>query len=531
MTEILEEASPTDLEVFRAKAMLLRLRHERELADIDLDRCLEDFGWFCRKCIQTVYTDPNTMQRSFRQYPDYEYLNEYSKELWTPGLLVVPKSREVLATTHPLIEALWQCFRVWKRGGIFKAAIVRQNLLHARDLISRVRQTWERMPSVAQPPLIIDNLDRLQFAGNGEFRALPEEGETGRGEDWDRVILDEGAFQEHLAENIGAFAARSTLVLVPSTFNGEGDTFSNLVDGIGYPGRRVLTLMYSVHPDRKPGTESGEQYLANQRAKMSDSDFRREILGERNVYSRQGYYGQDYKPEVVRSVEWDGQAAIVIGMDYSYTNPAAVIAYANSNDQWCRLREYKEVDMGRKAFCQLVFDDCVRLYPKALFRVAPDPFRGRQTKGDEDKIGNPVTDIAVITALAHDILGPETRICHKRSEKLMVAEGHDIVRRLFKRRDDGNFGTIIDPKCIQLIQGFAGAYGPPENATPQQLEREEPDKRRIQVHIMDADRYGVIESVMGDRGLSMYRKPKEQRGWQPEAIFDDTGYLRGYVNA
>jgi hypothetical protein len=52
-----------------------------------------------------------------------------------------------------------------------------------------------------------------------------------------------------------------------------------------------------------------------------------------------------------------------------------------------------------------------------------------------------------------------------------------------------------------LIQGFSGAYGPRTNATEVQLRNEEPDPERLQVHIMDADRYGFCEFTQVDRGL------------------------------
>src|SRR3972149_4337489 len=89
---------------------------------------------------------------------------------------------------------------------------------------------------------------------------------------------------------------------------------------------------------------------------------------------------------------------------------------------------------------------------------------------------------------------------------MWVREGHKVVRRLFTMREDSRYGTVIDPSCDYLIQGFAGAYGPKEGAIDNGLE--EADDRRECVHVMDADRYAVCEFMQADRGLD-YTEPKK----------------------
>lgn len=475
----------------------------------DVDRVVDDFKYFCQHYVVTEYTDPVTEQTSPAPYPDYPYLDQYTQEIAQQGLLVVPKAREMLATTHPLVCSLHRCVGVWKRGGIWRTAIVRQSQGDANELIKRTRAVWERLPRNLQPPLVTDNQDRMLFEGGGEIRALNADGDAGRGETWDLVILDEGAFQRYLARNIGAFGPRSRTIIVPSTYNGEGDTFCALVDGDEYPGRRVFPMPHSLHPGRIEGTPEGDAYLALKRSKMSNSDFLREIKMRRDVYKNAGYYGSDYREEVVRPVEWDGKAIVTIGMDYSYLHPAAVVSYVNDHGQFCRMREYLHAEQTLEAFCGAVFSECKSFYHGSRFRVAPDPFRGRQTKGDTDAFGNPATDLATIRRLAQEILGQDTLVSISQTGSMLRPEGHRRVRRLFAMREDQRYGTIIDPKCKRLIQGFSGAYGPSDNATSQQLQNEEPDANRIQVHVMDADRYGVCEFVQVDRGVE-FRKPSER---------------------
>ena len=263
-----------------------------------------------------------------------------------------------------------------------------------------------------------------------------------------------------------------------------------------------VRLHYSEHPDRVPGTAIGDAWIARKRAGKTEAEWQVEYEINYDVYLTAGYYGSDWTSAVVRPVDWDGRGIITIGMDYSYLHPAAVVSYVNEHNQWCRVAEYLQSEVTLERFAEDVFTDCVRRYPNATFRVAPDPFRGRQTKGDSDAFGDPATDLATITRIARGVLGSDVLVSIWQTGKMLRREGHRRVRRAFVMREDGKYGTIIDPSCKLLIQGFGGAYGPKENATGHQLELEEPDDSRLHVHIMDADRYGFCEFVMEDRGVT-----------------------------
>jgi hypothetical protein len=260
-------------------------------------------------------------------------------------------------------------------------------------------------------------------------------------------------------------------------------------------------LHYTDHPHRQPGTTTGDAWIARKKAGKSEAEWQVEYEINYDVYLVAGYYGSDWTSAVVKPVEWDGKGIITIGMDYSYRHPAAVVSFLNEHGQWCRIAEYLHADETLEKFAPAVFGDCVHRYDGATFRVAPDPFRGRQTKGDTDAYGDPATDLATITRIARSMLGPDTLVSIHRTGKMLRREGHRRVRRGFVLREDGKYGTVIDPCCQLLVQGFGGAYGPRENATPHQLELEEADDSRVHIHVMDADRYGFCEFVLADLGL------------------------------
>lgn len=483
--------------------------------NIDIDRALDDFKYFCT-FVQTVYTDPVTEARSFKAYPSYPYLDEYTSELERAGLLAVPKCRGMLATTHPLIFSLHRSFRVWKQGGIWRCAVVRQNMRHAKELVERTRMSWARLPLPLQPPLEIDNTDKTRYAGGAELLAIPEEGETGRGDDWDLVIGDEAAQQDHLRENIRAFTPRTRTMVLPSTYNGEGDTFCDVVDGKGYPGRRVLVMPHDVHPHRVSGTPEGEAWLAIQRNKMSTTDFLIEIEMRRDVYRVSGYYSADYNPACVKPVAWDSRSILTIGMDYSYLNPASAWKYINEHDQVCWLGCELRHEVGLERYCRELFERIRDTYPQCRVRIAPDPFRGRQHHGGSDQYDEPITDIHTIRRVAKEVFGCDVLVSVNRTGRMTVKEGQHRVRRILGLRDDKRFGTIIDPACVELIQGLAGAYGPPDNATPAMLDLGTPDERRECVHVMDAARYAVCEFVTADKGLAYSRDEVTAKRSEPK---------------
>lgn len=493
----------------------------REESQPLIDAAVADFKAFCRDFVWTVYTDPVTESRSFARYPDYPYLDEYTAALQRPGLLADPKCRAMLATTHPLILSLHRSINVWMRGGIWRTAIVRQNKTHAMELIERVRQTWAKLPDGLRSPLVIDNKDRLRFEGGADLMALPEEGETGRGEDWDLVILDEAAQQAHLRQNIRAFAPRSRTIVCPSTYNGDGDAFCALVDGDDYPGRRVFAMPHTIHPHRRSGTLDGDAWLALMQSKMSKTDFQIEILMRRDVYRVAGFYSADFDPTCIQPVEWDGESIITIGMDYSYLNPAAVWNYINANDQVCWLGCELRHEIALPRYCRQLFERIRDTYPKCAVRIAPDPFRGRQHHGGTDQYDEATTDIHMIMPVAEAVFGRRVLVSVNRTGWMTRKEGHKDVRRLLGLRDDKRFGMLIDPSCKLLIAGLSGAYGPPENPTPAQVDLESPDENRECIHVMDAMRYGICEFVQADRGLAFRRDrgaPKSIKSEQVAAL-------------
>lgn len=481
-----------------------KTRERREAAAIEGWR--EDFWRFAAH----VRTRDEDEEGRIRPFPlDWPFVHELI------GLLnndepvgVVAKSRRVIATITVAAWCCWQMLRTdLSAGELWTGCMISINEKKAKKFVKRVIEIHDLLPdNLRREWSEATNLDRT-IKGGGSLEALHAGGSGPRSEGYAVGIMDECGFQVNARDNYRALrqCARKTVLI--SSANGRGNLFDEKWDDGTV---QLLELHYSKHPNRVPGTETGDAWKKRAMIGQSKSDWAREQEMDRDVYATVGYYGSDWTRDVVRPVEWDEQSIITIGMDYSYKHPAAVVSFVNEHGQWCRIREYLQADMTLERFAPLVFDECVRLYSGARFRIAPDPFRGRQTKGDEDNYGKPATDLATVTRIAKQIFGDDVLVGIHQTGGMRRSEGHRRVRRLFVRReDDERYGTVIDPKCKLLIQGFSGAYGPLENATPKQEENEEPDDSRLQVHIMDADRYGVCEFTRVDRGLEF--KKRESR--------------------
>jgi hypothetical protein len=475
---------------------------ERDSLQPEFALCATDFWHFA----QYVQTHDEDDEGKIRSLPlDWPFLHEIVTQLNNDDpVVVIPKSRRMMVTTVVAAWIDWKMiFTDQSIGDLWSSCLVSINEKKAKKFVERVVGIHELLPDFLRKPWKNSTqLDR-SIDNGGSLEAIHAGGSGPRSEGYAVGIMDECAFQANARENFSALrqCARKTILI--SSANGRGNLFDEKWDDATV---NLLELHYSRHPMRVPGTEIGDAWKQRAMVGQSRADWLREQEMDRDVYATAGYYGSDWTRDVVREIDWDGKGIVTIGMDYSYKHPAAMVSYLNEYEQWCRMYEYLHADTTLERFLPIVFGETLRQFKGAKYRVGPDPYRGRQTKGDQDAWGNPATDLATIERYAKQILGQDTIVGTSVTGSMHVPEGHRRVRRLFVMREDGRYGTIIHPRCKNLIQGFSGAYGPSENATENQLANEEPDKERLQVHVMDADRYGVCEFVHEDLGLSFTSK-------------------------
>jgi len=438
-------------------------------------------------------------------YPAYDFLTEYRAVYQHAPYSAADKSRGMLASTDPLLWDLWQGQRIAYQNTRHNAGLApwrgfvqRQSEDFSIELLDRAFDVYDRLPDWVRMPLGRRNLTLLETANGGIIRAFHAGETAGRGDGWDHGNVDELAFQQHARESWQAFD-RVRLKQATSTPRGRDNLFSDLVHG-KVPGVAVVRLHYSKHPDRRPGTEIGDRWIALKRSGKTEAQWQQEYECNYDVFAGVGFYTADWKPDCVRPCEWDGRSLINVGMDYSLLNPAAAWNYINADNQVVRLGCELRHEVALERYCQDLFEMLKAKYPNHIPRIAPDPFRGRQRQGGTNQYDELTTDLHTIQKVADAVYGRHVLVSVDRTGRMLVKEGHRVVRRLFVMREDNKFGTCIDPSCDYLIQGFAGAYGPKEDAVDDGMETADP--RRECVHVMDADRYAVCEFLTQDRGLA-----------------------------
>lgn len=490
-----------------------------------LSAVLDDPYEFRKYCYTEFEDDFSEEKRIIiTQYPEYPFLREYREAYRAHPLVAVPKARGMLATTDPLVESLWECVRCAHRGGVWRTAIVRQSQSDANKLIERVRDIWSRLPATWRPALEVDNNNELRFRAmvdgvvcTAMIVALNSEGDAGRGEPWDLVILDEAAAQKYLGKNIEAFAARSRRIVVPSTVNGNGCEFAHLCDGDGYPGRVLLELPYWKHPDRVLGTPSGDAYHELMQRKMSVVGYQREILMRRDVFAEPGWFSKDFDPNtIVDDMTYDG-GSITVSFDPGFVRGAAVVSHENKYNQDCVRRVFLAVEETTDEFAMRVFEWCKdRLSTNAdVYRIAGDP-AAHQRRSSAKRFGNKVlTDASMVEAAFKEVFHETARYqCDRIPGGEARADGHNALRMQFKLRADGRYGTLLHREGAKLlIEGFQGEYRMAKkeiDMTPTDYKNEAPYRNCDHCHVMDARRYGVMQFLKASPSTSLYTKTKHE---------------------
>lgn len=496
-------------------------------ADVDrLNACTGNF-WKFAEYVLTEDIDEDGRIRCYPEPRRFPHVVKLHNWLYTADRgILYKKSRGMFATTATLTYMLWECLRTFTDidGRVWSGCLISKNEDDAKLLIRRVRDIYLRLPDWLKRPLEIDNAREIKIKGGGLIRGLHAKGEGPRQEGYTFGLMDELAFQENADRNWRALLARTKRVVGISTPNGSGNLFYNLVHG-KIPGIDQLVLHYSEHPDRQPGTPKGDAWIAAKHAGMPEVDWLREFEGRFDVWAEDGWYTEDWREScVVDRLDWDEKALITLGIDPGYNKAGAMISYVNENNQWCRMKEFLGENALTQDFVGNTFEYCKAAYPRAQYRLSADP-ACVQNKTLKDE-GGANTDYDVITRLAKDILGQSLYPQFDRVLGRKRRDGHRMIRMQFKKRKDGLRGTLVDREgCPIWIEGVRGGYRMPENATAKQKELEEPNRTSDHVHILDGDRYPVMEFTKLEGEATYQRQDKK---WvEPDIRYDESGYPRG----
>jgi|TARA_R110002012_G_scaffold108012_5_gene250329 hypothetical protein len=177
---------------------------------------------------------------------------------------------------------------------------------------------------------------------------------------------------------------------------------------------------------------------------------------------------------------------IFIGIDFGLT-PACVFAQ-RLRGRWIVFDELVAEDMGIVRFSELMKQHMAQYLPRD-FVIFGDPAGDQRVQTDEST---------------------PFQILRGRGLNARPAPSNDVALRLesvssvLNRMTDGESGMIIDPKCVNLIKGFAGGYHYKRMQVSGERYDERPNKNRFS-HVHDAFQYLLLGAGEG-RALTMGQK-------------------------
>jgi hypothetical protein len=167
-----------------------------------------------------------------------------------------------------------------------------------------------------------------------------------------------------------------------------------------------------------------------------------------------------------------------MGIDFGLT-PACVFAQ-RVRGRWLILEELVAEDMGIVRFSDLMKQQ-MALYAPRSFNIFGDPAGDHRAQTDE---------------------ATPFQILRSKGINARPAPSNDVLIRLesvnatLTRMTDGESGLLIDPKCINLIKGFAGGYHYKRIQTSGERYDEKPNKNRFS-HVHDALQYLLLGAGEG----------------------------------
>lgn len=482
-----------------------------------VDSAWKDYHEFCKVLI----TEDQDDESRLKPYPsDLPHVDSLHKFYATAKRGAVKKSRRMFATTEWCATALHEALRTHtsKTGDLDSSVVISQSEPHAKKVMRRIRGMYDRLPAAFQRPLSRCNDLEFFVEDGGQITGLHAGGQGPRTEGYKRALMDELAFQENADENWRALLACTKYVVAVSTPNGPGNLFYDLAHG-RIAGVDILTLHYSMHPDRQPGTEKGDAWIREMKAGMPVADWDREFEIRFDIFAEDGWFSQDFDPACIQDVTWDGSSIITRGWDFGWHRPAVCWSYINRVGQWCDIYEMLGEDINLEDFAAKTLEVSKANWPGAVFRDGGDP-AVVQKRPISNAFGEN-TEWEVLRRMGINLQFDRIR-------KLRRADGHRMIRMQFKIRPDGRPGMLINPNtCPLILEGFRGGYRMPDRKGQihqRALELEEPNPADNTFrHLIDARRYAVTQ-FMGATAIPRYIMPnpvhqiKEARRDSLEAV-------------
>jgi len=187
---------------------------------------------------------------------------------------IILASRQLGKTTVVAMYMLW--FALFNKKK--KCIIASKAMNHATEIMSRIKEAYEELPSWIKAGVKFYNRTSIEFENKSKIQCEATSEKTGRGESPSILFIDEIAFisrnvQEKMWASIAPSLSTGGKFILTSTPNGDGDLFANLWRGAnnGQNPFFPLKAMWYEHPDR------GEEYYKDMLGKLGELACRQEL--------------------------------------------------------------------------------------------------------------------------------------------------------------------------------------------------------------------------------------------------------------
>lgn len=461
--------------------------------------------------------DPHDKKHPIKPFPDLPYLHKMV-DLWLEHqLILVVKSRQMMASWLYTALHLWDAAYHEGRSIFFISKKEEDaGFGNQLSLLSRARFMLEQIPESYRPKFKTDKRPpKIEFIGKySSIMACSQEAEALRQYTASRIMSDEMAFQDQ--------AERAYVAMKPtldgggqftgiSTPNGRMNLFYHLVNdvrktdkkdnspqmetshltnlrqesvGTGLWTRQNRNAFFVVGLHRSANPKRGDDWAKEaKKSYISDDAWRQEQELDFSKTEGARVYPSFKVDKHVKKLSYNPYRTIWRGWDFGYVHPAVVFAQLDENDRLCILKECMGDEVTINEFAKHILKMSSELFPGMTFKDAGDPAgRARTDKSEKTTV---------------DILRGMGIKMHMQSSG--VEEGINCIRGMMINRADDLPGIFMDPSCEILMDGMLGGYIRKDNG--------DMIKDGYYEHLMDALRYLVV--VLYDvRTFRPYRTAK-----------------------
>ncbi len=263
-----------------------------------------------------VYTLHKTM--GTQPFPKFEYLKNLVNDFSSDRLILILKSRQMLATWTAVAYAIWEA--IFKPGDIL---FISKRETEAIELISRAKFIYRNLPFWLQPKMTCDNRKEINFGKiDSRIFSVPNSPDAVRTYSPRKIYWDE---MPHTAFDVEIWESIAPVIDKDGAFVGIGTpndpfTVHAVLWGDNANDMRKIKIHWTQHP------EKNLEWQKEQKKLYSDEAWQREQ--ELDISSRTELIYTNFSSENVKSDIGDYKAfRLFRALDFGYHTPVCLWGY------------------------------------------------------------------------------------------------------------------------------------------------------------------------------------------------------------